>query len=260
VDEFSRFSGYDAPATLAAEARLIRRADLVITTSQALYESRRKLSHNVVLVTHGVDFEHFAQATRPDLAIPADIVHLPRPILGFWGLLQDWLDIPLLAALARTRPGWSIVLIGEVATDLAALRGLPNVNLLGRRPYAQLPSYARGFDAGLIPFRVDELTRAVNPIKLREYLSAGLPVVSTPLPEVMRYGNLISIAADAEEFVKACEQALDVVRLPPSCATGSGDGLATRQARQTAVRGETWRAKVEEISAHLSRRQAPSTA
>ena len=257
VDEFSRFSGYDAAATLAAEARLAERADLVITTSQALFDAKRHLNGNTVLVTHGVDYDHFAGATSPDVIVPADIADIPRPILGFWGLIQDWLDLPLLAATARARPDWSIVLIGEAATDLLPLAGLPNVHLLGRRTYEQLPAYARAFDLGLIPFRLNELTRAVNPIKLREYLSAGLPVVATALPEVLRYRNLVSIAENAGDFIAACERAiaadgvgshssarLDAVR------RGSSPAAATRQA---AMREETWAAKVAEIGHLVSR-------
>ena len=241
VDEFSRFSGYDADATLEAEARLAARADLVVTTSRALYEAKRRLNPNVVLVTHGVDFEHFARATLSDLEVPAEIANLERPILGFWGLLQDWLDIELIADVARRRPGWSIVLIGEVATDVSALEKLPNVHLLGRREYGDLPAFAKGFDIGLIPFKVNELTRAVNPIKLREYLSAGLPVVSTALPEVASYEPLATIAHNSGEFVQACEATLS-----------ASDGNTAPAARQAVMRLETWESKIEEICGSLS--------
>ncbi len=240
VDEFSEFTGYDQEKTLEAEARLARRADLVVTTSQALYDAKRSLNARTVLVTHGVDYEHFAKATSDDLTVPEDIASLPRPVLGFWGLIQDWLDVPLLAEVARLRPRWCFVLIGEAATDVTALARLPNVHLLGRRPYERLPAHAKGFDVGLIPFRVNELTRAVNPIKLREYLSAGLPVVSTRLPEVERYDEWVSVAEGAEGFVRACEEVLAAE--------------ARREDRQAAMRRETWAVKVEEICEHLGRR------
>jgi hypothetical protein len=259
VDEFSGFSGYDAGETRAAEARLARRADLVITTSQALYDSKRHLNENTVLVTHGVDFAHFARAASADLAVPADIAALPRPILGFWGLIQDWLDVPMMAAVARARPEWSIVLVGEAATDVSALRALPNVHLLGRRTYEQLPAYAKGFDVGMIPFRINDLTRAVNPIKLREYLSAGLPVVSTALPEVSRYREVVSIAADAGEFVESCERILAAERAGRELAAqrgsstdGGGGCRRGAEARQAAMRSETWAAKVAVICSHVA--------
>ena len=284
VDEFSEFTGYNASAVAAAERRLIQHADLVITTSQSLHDAKRRgpatprarramagtcpdsvgrpcgatktdsrqLLHdthsNVVLVPHGVDYEHFACAISPETTVPDDIADLPKPILGFWGLIQDWLDLDLLASVARARPDWSIVLIGETLVDPAPLSGLPNVHLLGRRPYQSLPAYAKGFDVGLIPFRLNALTRAVNPIKLREYLSAGLPVVSTPLPEVQRYQDLVHIAGDAPTFIAACERAL------------SGNDAARSHlaaARQAAMQHETWAAKVKEISDHVRQCRNP---
>lgn len=235
VDEFSEFAGYDRDATLAAERRLAEKANLVVTTSQALYDSKRDLNDHVVLITHGVDYEHFVRARSADVCEPDDVARLPRPRLGFWGLIQDWVDIELLVHVARIRPDWSVVLIGEAAADVTQLDALPNVHLLGRRSYGELPPYARGFDVGLIPFRVNELTRAVNPIKLREYLSAGLPVVSTALPEVRRYGNWVLAAKSAEEFVLQCERAM--VDMP-------ADSI---RARQQAMEAETWEAKVKQL-------------
>ncbi|MFH1419720.1 MAG: glycosyltransferase [Planctomycetota bacterium] len=255
VDEFSRFSGYDADATLEAEARLAARADLVVTTSRALYEAKRHLNPNVVMVPHGVDVEHFARARLPDLAVPSDIANLERPIMGFWGLLQDWLDVELIANVACRRQHWTIVLIGEVATDVSPLRNLPNVQLLGRREYRDLPAYAKGFDIGLIPFKVNELTRAVNPIKLREYLSAGLPVVSTALPEVASYTPLAAISHNPTEFIQACEAALatsdDCATSVPSPAP-KGTAYPAPAERQAAMQRETWESKIEEICGYLS--------
>ncbi len=247
VDEFSAFSGYDRDAILAAERRLAGRADLVITTSQALHDSKRSLNRHVEQVTHGVDYDHFAGALSDDVKVPDDLAGLPRPILGFWGLIHDWVDLELLATLAHARPAWSIVLIGAAAVDLSTLSALPNVHCLGRRAYGDLPAYARGFDVGLIPFRLNDLTRAVNPIKLREYLAAGLPVVSTALSEVRRYADWVHVAEDAEQFVAACDTA--VRQADPHRAA----------ARRAAMRSETWQSKVEEIARHLSRLQAGTT-
>lgn len=254
VDEFSAFTGYDRDAVQAAERDLARRADLVVTTSSALFDAKRRLNPNSILVTHGVDYEAFAGAGHV-IAVGAagEIARPARPVLGFWGLIQDWVDIPLLAAVARARPEWSILMIGEIATEVSLLRARPNVRLLGRRDYADLPGLARRLDLGLIPFRVNELTRAVNPIKLREYLSAGLPVVSTGLPEARRYGDLVRVvdcaegAAGAEAFAAACEAEL------------AADSPARAAARRSAMAGETWRVKVEELSRAVmaSRRPQP---
>lgn len=237
VDEFGEFTGYDRHRVLAAEARLAGKADLLIATSRALFESKRYLCRKAIHVPHGVDFEHFATADRSNrAAIPEDIAALPRPILGFWGLIQDWVDVDLLAWVAATRPDWSIALIGDIATDVSALDGLPNMHLLGRRPYRALPRYAEAFDVGIIPFKLNDLTRAVNPIKLREYLAAGLPVVSTALPEVAAYRPHVRMAADAWEFVEACELAMQ------------SDNAQQSAARRDAMRAEAWDAKVELIS------------
>ncbi|MCA9255249.1 MAG: glycosyltransferase, partial [Phycisphaerales bacterium] len=208
VDEFSQFTGYDAMAILESERHLAARADLTIVTSKQLLATKRPISRRILHAPHGVDVEHFAKAASGDIRVPDDIAELPRPILGFWGLIQDWVDVDLIATVAKRRPDWSIALIGDAATDVGPLESLENVCLLGRRPYEQLPAYAAGIDVGLIPFRINELTRAVNPIKLREYLSAGLPVVATPLPEVADYADFVSIASNTDAFIDACDQSL----------------------------------------------------
>lgn len=239
VDEFSQFTGYDAVAILESERHLAGRADLTVVTSKQLLATKRPISRRILHVPHGVDVEHFAKATRDDIRIPDDIASLPKPILGFWGLIQDWVDIDLLAAVAKKRPDWSIALIGDAATDVSKLNDLANVHLLGRRPYEALPAYAAAIDVGLIPFRINELTRAVNPIKLREYLSAGLPVVATPLPEVADYHDHVEIAPDADSFITACEKALSATP-------------TLKRNRQLAMHPEAWPAKVDLICEELT--------
>ncbi|MBN1341046.1 MAG: glycosyltransferase [Phycisphaerae bacterium] len=236
VDEFSEFAGYDAPTIRSLEKELIDRSDLVVTTSTRLQETKAPLHERTVLVPHGVDREHFARATDPATAIPDDVADLPHPILGFFGLIQEWVDLELIAEVARRKPDWSIVMIGELRVQTLPVAETGNLHLLGRRPYESLPGYCKAFDVGLIPFRASELTRNVNPIKLREYLAAGLPVVSTPLPEVVAYEPLVEIADGADAFVAACRRALD--------ANGP-DQVARRQA---AMARETWQAKVEQLS------------
>lgn len=233
VDAFSEFAGYDRRAMLEAEACLAARADLVVTTSRRLFEDKQGLGSRTILVPHGVDAAHFAQAEHA--TPPEDVAHLPRPILGFWGMVEDWIDVELLAQAARAWPQASFVLIGEIKTDVSGLRACPNVHLLGRRPYSQLPGYAAGFDAALLPFRINDLTRAVNPIKLREYLAAGLPVVSTALPEVEPYRPDVHVARSSDTFVDICQSAL------------AADSPAARAARRAAMQRETWPEKVRQI-------------
>jgi glycosyltransferase involved in cell wall biosynthesis len=244
VDEFAHFTGYDSRQVLADERALAARADLVVTTSTALQAAKAPLNPNTLLVPHGVEHAHFARALADGLPVPPDVAGIPRPRLGFFGLIRDWVDLDLLADVAQRRGDWHLVLLGDSTVDLAPYRGLPNVHFLGRKPYRQLPAYCRQFDVGLIPFKVNELTRAVNPIKLREYLAAGLPVVSTPMPEVRLYEHLISIADSPEAFVDAIEEAL-------------ASGPAAREPRSRAMAQETWAAKLEQICERLDVGPAP---
>ena len=239
VDDFASFTGYDREQVLRDEADLCRRADLVVTTSRALQDAKAPLNPNTILVPHGVDYEHFARAVTDDLPVPDDMRGIPHPILGFFGLLRDWVDLDLLAEVARRRPDWHVVLIGDAdsGVNLAAYRSIPNMHFLGRRPYAALPAYCRSFDVGLIPFRLNELTRAVNPIKLREYLAAGLPVVSTPLPEVATGLRFVHLAEDADSTVRALDACLR-----------NGH---SRQERSRTMAAETWPHKLARICQEL---------
>jgi glycosyltransferase involved in cell wall biosynthesis len=234
VDDHSMFTGYDTERVLEEEQGLCRRADLVVTTSGVLQRAKAPFNERTVRVPHGVDAGHFGRAVFEDLPEPADLAEIPHPRLGFFGLIRDWVDVGLCARIARRRPQWQFVWIGDATFDLAPFRA-ENMHFLGRRPYDALPAYCRGFDVGLIPFVVNDLTRAVNPIKLREYLAAGLPVVSSPMPEVSQYGDRIEIADGEEAFEAALERAL-----------AAGDPAA-RRVRAESMCEETWPAKLEEI-------------
>ena len=200
---------------------------------------------------HGVDYEHFSKAVSHHLPAPADIADIPHPRLGFFGLIRDWVDLDLLADVARRRPDWHLVLIGDSTIDLSPYQCLANMHFLGRKPYAELPAYCKEFDAGLVPFKINELTKAVNPIKLREYLAAGLPVVSTPLPEVKACGPWVRIAADAEEFVGAVEAEL---RLGGTFIGQRRDGRrrAIAQSRGDPLRGDARRDLAREGGSDLA--------
>lgn len=243
VDEYSEFAGAPRAALREMEQALARRADLVLASSERLAAERRPLNPRTHFVSHGVDVEHFRAALR--LAPPADLAALPRPVVGFVGLLAEWVDLGLLAAVARRLPHASVALIGRATTDLGPLAGLPNVHRLGPRPYAALPACCAGFDVGVIPFRLNALTTRANPLKLREYLAAGLPVVSTPLPEVARYDGLVRLAEGEDAFVAAVEAAL-ADRSP----------AATRR-RTEAMAAESWERRAEEISALVAGAMEP---
>jgi glycosyltransferase involved in cell wall biosynthesis len=235
TDEFSQFSYLDGEKLARWDQSLCRRADVVFTTATSLAEKRRPYNPETHLALHGVDHQHFGQAMREETPVAAEVAALPRPMLGFFGLIHDWIDQELIAYLAAQRPSWSIVLIGKAAVDVSRLERLPNVHLLGRRPYEELPRFCKAFSVGLLPFAINELTRNVNPIKMREYLSAGLPVVSTDLPEVRAQRDLCRVAGTREAFLQACEQAI------------ASDNEVERRRRSEAMKKETWEAKVEQI-------------
>jgi glycosyltransferase involved in cell wall biosynthesis len=235
VDEYSAFTGVPRTSLLAMERELLKRADVVISSSERLSEDRRRLNPNSHFVPHGVDLKHFGRALDPILPVAPDLAEVRRPVIGFFGLIADWVDLDLVAAMARRRPQWSFALIGKVAADTAPLRGLANVRLLGQKPYAALPFYCRGLDVGIIPFRTNTLTQKANPLKMREYLAAGLPVVSTPMPEVARYRTLVRLAPDPEAFLSACEAAL------------GERNAAQDRARAAAMASESWEGRVQEM-------------
>ena len=236
VDEWSMFSYLDREQTITAERALLSKVDCVFAINSELAEAKRAQNPATHLAPHGVDHALFARALDGDTAVPADIAALPRPVLGFYGTLRDWVDLDLVAHVARARPGWSIALLGQQLDDVSAVAGLPNVHLLGRKPHAELPAYCKGMDVGLIPYRIDERMKFVNPIKLREYLSAGLPVVSTAVPEVRRYARWCTIAEDGPAFIDAIEQAL------------ASDSAERRRERSAAMAAETWPMRVASVA------------
>jgi len=241
TDEWSAFSSVDGPATERLVEKLARRADVVFATSGSLVEKLRAYNPGATLASHGVDYELFAGAVNDDLPMPPDLKDIRRPILGYYGLIEDWLDLGLIEYLASRRPEWSIVLIGGERVDVSALKRLPNVHFLGRKPHTELPAYCRQFSVGLIPHRVNALTLNMNPIKLREYLCAGLPVVSTALPEVRRYPNFCAIAETYDEFERAIETLINE------------DTIDRRRERSEAMRHETWPAVVASLAGRVTK-------
>jgi glycosyltransferase involved in cell wall biosynthesis len=205
MDELSLFRG--APAEMVEREReLISLADVVFTGGTSLYEAKRARSNNVHCFPSSVDSAHFRQA-RSQREDPADQASIPHPRLGFAGVIDERMDIELLAALASARPDWHLVLVGPVVKiDPAQLPQLPNIHYLGAKPYADLPLYMSGWDIALLPFALNESTRYISPTKTPEYLAAGLPVVATPIRDVVApYGvaELARIAHTAEDFVDA---------------------------------------------------------
>ncbi|MDX2092430.1 MAG: glycosyltransferase [Kofleriaceae bacterium] len=242
VDEWATFPGLDAAATRTAEERLLRRVDVTFATSKALAAAKRAVCSNTFHAPHGVDYAKFARALDPATKIPADLAALPSPRVGFFGTLRDFIDFDLLAEIARSRPEWSVVLVGQQLSEgIAKVRDLPNVHLLGRRSHDELPGYCKGFDVGLVPYRIDGDVKFINPLKLREYLCAGLSVVSTDMPEVQPYAHLCHLAPTPAAAIAAIERAL-TERDP-----------ALRRMRSEAMQSETWEARVAAVVSAIAR-------
>lgn len=240
VDDIKAQPGMPRETIERAEAELVWQADLVFTTAPHLQATHARLNPATWYFPNVADFAHFQQAMAPQTPVPADIARLPGPRIGFVGAISSYkLDFPLIKALALARPQWTFVFIGEIGegdphTDPAIFDGIENLYFLGGRAYAQLPGYLKGMDVVLQPNRLNEYTRSMFPMKFFEYLAAGRPVVSTPLPALKGHGQVARFCEGAEAFVEAIEEALQ----------GKGPAL---QARLDAARGQTYDARTQRM-------------
>jgi glycosyltransferase involved in cell wall biosynthesis/tRNA A-37 threonylcarbamoyl transferase component Bud32 len=206
LDHLGGFSNI-TPYMLEPEAELIRKSDMVLTTSHLLYNEKVSMNTKCILVPNATDFDHFNYSSG---VLPEELATIQKPIVGYYGAISDWFDIQLLMDLASARPRWSFILIGRVENiDISPLQQAHNVFLLGEKPYGLLPSYLHYFDACIIPFKKLQLTQATNPVKLFEYLSAGKSIVATDLDELRYYREYVRLASSAEEWLRAIELALD---------------------------------------------------
>lgn len=192
---------------------LIQNADLVTVASQYLYNKlAKKRRHNIFLVGNGVEVEHFKKA-RKNIEIPKDLCDIKKPILGYVGTIGEWFDFPLIEAVLKNFSDVSVVLIGPIYPEQRIevnrlKKSYLNFYALGERPYKLLPNFIRAFDVCIIPFKIYELTRGVNPNKLYEYLASGKPVISTALPEVKKYNGTVYVAENYDEFLLYISKAL----------------------------------------------------
>lgn len=210
MDELSLFK-FAPPDLLANEEKLLAKADVVFTGGQSLFEAKKDRHQNIHAFPSSIDAKHFAKAFDVKEQ-PADQKAIPTPRIGFFGVIDERMDISLLAEIADLRPQFQFVMIGPIVKiDEKDLPRRANIHYLGGKKYDELPEYLAGWDAAMMPFALNESTRFISPTKTPEYLAAGKAVVSTPIQDVVRpYGenNLAYIAANAEEFVAAIENAL----------------------------------------------------
>jgi glycosyltransferase involved in cell wall biosynthesis len=239
ADDYAAVGGF--PKTLP-ERDMCTLADLVITTSETLCQTRREWNPNTHWVPNGADVAHFSRAATP----APDLLRVPRPRVGFIGGLSEWVDFALLRDLAMRHREWSFVLVGPPSAHANPVRGLTNVHLLGARSYADLPSYLAAFDVAVIPFKHDQVTHYADPIKAYEYLASGVPVVATDMPSLRRLSHVIALASSTESFERDIAAAL---------ARGRD---AQRAERQAEAQRHSWSARFAQIDALIA--EIPSCA
>lgn len=240
IDDYAAHPGVDAERIGRRDAELSRRADVLFVAPPTLLAPKQALNPNTIASPHGVDVELFARAADAETEVAAGALALARPVIGYFGSLHDWIDFGLIEWLARERPHWSFLLVGHVATDVGALAGLPNVHLAGPQPYASLPAWAKAFDVAIIPYRLNRQVANANPLKLREYLATGKPVVSVRNAEIEKFARWVRIADDREAFLAAIERTL------------ADDSPADALERRAAVADQTWDRRVADVVGHVA--------
>lgn len=233
IDDYAAHPGVDAVRIRACDEVLTRRADHVFVAPPALVAAKTELNPNTSFAPHGVDTDLFALAQEESTPVPAVAARLPRPVIGYFGLIAAWTDLEMLESLARQRPHWQLLLVGYATVNVARLAGLPNVTLVGAQPYESLPGWAKAFDVAIIPYRQNAQVQHANPLKLREYLATGKPVVSVHTPEVERFSSQLYIADGVADFIQAIESAL------------RDDTPDRRLQRMAAVRAMSWEQRID---------------
>ncbi len=240
MDELSQFRGAP-PELIHRERELLAKADVVFTGGRQLHQKKSRSHSNCHFYGCGVDVEHFGRARHPQTRVPPDLQLLGKPVLGFFGVIDERMDYELLVKLAEANPDWSIALIGPVLkVDEGTLPHRPNLHWLGRRDYSQLPAYCKGFSACIMPFALNEATEFINPTKALEYMATGRMIVSSAVPDVVRnFGSVVRIGHSHEEFISHCHE---VLRKPDPHAIQCGLRMAEEN---------TWEAIVAQLEQHV---------
>jgi glycosyltransferase involved in cell wall biosynthesis len=235
IDDYAALPGVDSAEVARMDDDLTRRAHQVFVASHTLLPSKQRVNSRTRHSPHGVDVEMFAKASDPAYPVAEGARELPYPVIGFFGLIEAWIDLDLIAYLAKSRPQWTFLLIGRLAVDGSAVKDLPNVVFTGPKPYRTLARWARAFDVAIMPYKCTRQVLNSNPLKLREYLATGKPVVAVPIPETSRFGHCVRLADNPERFLAAIEDAL------------ASDSVVDAQRRMAAVTGMSWDVRVDEV-------------
>jgi glycosyltransferase involved in cell wall biosynthesis len=241
IDDYAALPDVDAVAVARMDADLTARADAVFVASSTLLQRKRAQKPTAVHAPHGVDDALFQTVSDPGLSIADGARGLQHPIIGFYGLIEAWIDLDLIAFLARRRPQWTFLMIGRVAVEVGQFRSLPNVVFPGPQPYGSLPHWAKAFDVAIIPYRLTRQVVNSASLKLREYLASGKPVVAVSTPEIEQFAEVVRIARGPEEFLREIEAAL------------THDSATDRARRVDAMRGMTWEARMQDVARVVER-------
>lgn len=237
IDDYAAHPGVDVDLIRSCDDKLSREADLLFVAPPALLAAKQAIHPDARFSPHGVDVALFARAQAEATEVPPAAAALARPVIGYFGLIAAWTDIELIGWLAVQRPQWSFLLVGHAKVDVDALARLPNVLMVGAQPYESLPAWAKAFDVAIIPYRQNQQVRNSNPLKLREYLATGKPIVSVPAPEIERFDGLVRVVEGREAFLAAIDAAL------------AGDPPGLQERRMAAVQGMSWDHRVDETLA-----------
>jgi len=211
VDELSAARGLIKREVVnEQEAETLRSVDAAITTTTTLKDTRNRFNSNIHVVPNAANVSHFNKAVLGSCPEPEDLKVIPRPRLVFLGGIAYWLDLDLLRHTAKSRPHWQIIMVGPEVIDTGLLKNLENVHFLGRKDYDRLPDYLAWCDVALNPYKVDDIARGCSPLKLYEYIAAGLPVVSSEMPEAHRFDGLVRVTTNYDDFVSGIEEILSL--------------------------------------------------
>ena len=230
VDDFTTWPGVDGATMRRLESEMLKECDLLIATSSELLNSRGASVKKSCLLTHGVDFKHFARASQ--LSTSNELTKLPKPVIGFFGLFDERMNGSILEDISQQFVTGSIVILGPVDRDIQPFTSFKNIHFFGPVPYKELPNWVSGFDACILPYKVDESTKSINPLKLREYLATRKPVISTPLPEAVRLSQYVRIASP-DDFSEAVRNKIEKHSVNPNL--------------ETFLQSESWEKKAEEF-------------
>jgi glycosyltransferase involved in cell wall biosynthesis len=239
TDRYEEYPNVDRDIIVRYDQKLKKAADLTLFANRTLFEEERSQCRQAIFLDHGVDYETFVNAEK-DICVPEDIAGIPGPRIGFFGAIDDHtFDVAFTEKLVECLPQMSFVFVGQPSADVSNLKEKKNVWFLGRKPYEQIPHYGKLFDITIMPWRQNKWIEACNPIKLKEYLALGKPVVSTPFTELRQYSDIVYEARTPFEFAECIKRAL------------TEDGPEKKVARRARVANATWEHKAKMVLKEL---------